>query len=49
MYEARQYDYPDVYKEAIKQPYLEGGASSIVNGNSVKNFALAKRFFYWKD
>ena len=43
MYEARQYDYPDVYKEAIKQPYLEGGASSIVNGNSVKNFAFSEK------
>ena len=40
MYEARQYDYPDVYKEAIKQPYLEGGASSVVSGDNVKNFAF---------
>ena len=43
MYEARQYDYPDVYKEAIKQPYLEGGASSVVNGKSVKNFAFSEK------
>ena len=40
MYEARQYDYPDVYKEAIKQPYLESGASSVVSGDNVKNFAF---------
>lgn len=40
MYEARQYDYPDVYKEAIKQPYLEKGASSVVSGDNVKNFAF---------
>ncbi len=45
MYEARQYDYPDVYKEAIKQPYLEGGASSVVNGKSVKNFACSPNRF----
>ena len=43
MYEARQYDYPDVYKEAIKQPYLEGGASSVVNGKSVRNFAFGEK------
>ena len=43
MYEARQYDYPDVYKEAIKQPYLESGASSVVNGKSVKNFAFSEK------
>ncbi len=43
MYEARQYDYPDVYKDAIKQPYLEKGASSIVNGKSVKNFAFSEK------
>lgn len=42
MYEARQYDYPEAYKEAIKRPYLEGGASSVVNGNSVKNFAFGE-------
>ena len=40
MYEARQYDYPKAYKDAVKQPYLEGGASSVVNGDSVKNFAF---------
>lgn len=40
MYEARQYDYPKAYKEAIKQPYLEGGASSVVSGDNVKNFAF---------
>ncbi|WP_158085976.1 hypothetical protein [Streptococcus oralis] len=43
MYEARQYDYPDVYKDAIKQPYLEKGASSVVNGKSVKNFAFSEK------
>ena len=43
MYEARQYDYPETYKEAIKQPYLEGGASSVVNGKSVKNFAFGEK------
>ena len=43
MYEARQYDYPEAYKEAIKQPYLEGGASSVVNGKSVKNFAFGEK------
>ena len=42
MYEARQYDYPDVYKEAIKQPYLEGGASSVVNGKSIKDFVFGE-------
>ena len=41
MYEARQYDYPDVYKEAIKQPYLEGGASSVVDGANMKKFAFS--------
>jgi len=40
MYKARQYDYPDVYKEAIKQPYLESGASSVVNGDSIENFVF---------
>ena len=40
MYVDRQYDYPDVYKEAIKQPYLESGASSVVSGDNVKNFAF---------
>ena len=40
MYEVRQYDYPDVYKEAIKQPYLEKGASSVVNGDSIENFVF---------
>ena len=43
MYEARQYDYPEIYKEAIKQPYLESGASSVVNGKSVKNFAFGEK------
>ncbi|WP_304948338.1 hypothetical protein [Streptococcus sinensis] len=43
MYEARQYDYPDVYKEAIKQPYLEGGASSVVNGNSIEDFVFGEK------
>ena len=42
MYEARQYDYPDVYKEAIKQPYLEGGASSVVNGQSIEDFVFGE-------
>ena len=41
MYEARQYDYPDVYKEAIKQPYLESGASSVVDGANMKRFAFS--------
>ena len=41
MYEARQYDYPDVYKEAIKQPYLESGASSVVDGANMKKFAFS--------
>ena len=40
MYEARQYDYPEAYKEAIKQPYLEGGASSVVNGQSIEDFVF---------
>ena len=40
MYEARQYDYPKAYKDAIKQPYLESGASSVVSGDNVKNFAF---------
>ena len=40
MYEARQYDYPDVYKEAIKKSYLESGASSVVNGDSIENFVF---------
>ena len=43
MYEARQYDYPDVYKDTIKQPYLEKGASSVVNGNSIEDFVFGKR------
>lgn len=42
MYEARQYNYPEAYKEAIKQPYLEGGASSVVNGISIKNYAFGE-------
>ena len=42
MYETRQYDYPDVYKEAIKQPYLQSGASSIVNGYSVENYVFGE-------
>ena len=41
MYEARQYDYPEVYKEAIKQPYLESGASSVVDGANMKRFAFS--------
>ena len=41
MYEARQYDYPDVYKDAIKQPYLKGGASSVVDGANMKRFAFS--------
>ncbi len=41
MYEVRQYDYPDVYKEAIKQPYLESGASSVVDGANMKRFAFS--------
>ena len=41
MYEARQYDYPEAYKEAIKQPYLEGGASSVVDGANMKRFAFS--------
>ena len=43
MYEARQYDYPKAYKDAVKQPYLEGGASSVVNGNSIEDFVFGKR------
>ena len=43
MYEARQYDYPDVYKAAIKQPYLEGGASSVVNGQSIEDFVFGEK------
>ena len=43
MYETRQYDYPKAYKDAIKQPYLESGASSVVNGKSVKKLLLAKK------
>ena len=42
MYETRQYDYPEAYKEAIKKPYLEGGASSVVNGKSIKNFVFGE-------
>ena len=40
MYQTRQYDYPKAYKDAIKQPYLKGGASSVVSGDNVKNFAF---------
>ena len=40
MYETRQYDYPKAYKDAVKQPYLESGASSVVSGDNVKNFAF---------
>ena len=43
MYEARQYDYPEAYKEAIKQPYLEGGASSVVNGQSIEDFVFGEK------
>ena len=43
MYETRQYDYPKAYKDAVKQPYLEGGASSVVNGNSIEDFVFGKR------
>ena len=43
MYEARQYDYPEVYKEAIKQHYLEGGASSVVNGQSIEDFVFGEK------
>ena len=43
MYETRQYDYPRAYKDAIKQPYLESGASSVVNGKSVKKFAFSEK------
>ncbi len=42
-YAARQYDYPDVYKEAIKQPYLESGASSVVNGQSIEDFVFGEK------
>ena len=42
MYETRQYDYPEAYKEAIKKLYLEGGASSVVNGKSIKNFVFGE-------
>ena len=42
MYEARQYDDPDVYKDAIKQPYLESGASSVVNGKSIKDYVFGE-------
>lgn len=41
MYADRQYDYPEVYKEAIKQPYLESGASSVVDGANMKRFAFS--------
>ena len=41
MYADRQYDYPVVYKEAIKQPYLESGASSVVDGANMKRFAFS--------
>ena len=43
MYETRQYDYPKAYKDAIKQPYLEGGASSVVNGNSIEDFVFGEK------
>ena len=43
MYETRQYDYPKAYKDAVKQPYLESGASSVVNGKSVKKFAFSEK------
>lgn len=43
MYAARQYDYPDVYKDAIKQPYLESGASSVVNGQSIEDFVFGEK------
>lgn len=43
MYETRQYDYPRAYKDAIKQHYLESGASSVVNGKSVKKFAFSEK------
>ena len=43
MYEVRQYDYPETYKEAIKQPYLEGGASSVVNGQSIEDFVFGEK------
>ena len=42
MYEARRYDYPEAYKEAIKQPYLEGGASSVVNGQSIEDYVFGE-------
>ncbi len=42
MYETRQYDYPKAYKDAIKQPYLEGGASSVVNGKSIKDYVFGE-------
>ncbi|MBP2621638.1 hypothetical protein ACVRXQ_11175 [Streptococcus panodentis] len=43
MYEARQYDYPNTYKEIIKQPYLRSGASSVVNGWSIENFVFGSK------
>ena len=42
-YVARQYDYPDLYKEAIKQSYLESGASSVVNGQSIEDFVFGEK------
>ena len=39
-YVTRQYDYSEAYKKVIKQPYLESGASSVVSGDNVKNFAF---------
>ncbi|MEZ7758874.1 T7SS effector LXG polymorphic toxin [Granulicatella adiacens] len=42
-YVARQYDYPVLYKEAIKQSYLESGASSVVNGQSIEDFVFGEK------
>ena len=39
-YVTRQYDYSEAYKKVIKQLYLESGASSVVSGDNVKNFAF---------
>ena len=36
MYTMREYAYPEIYEEIIKQPYLKSGASSVVGGNSVE-------------
>ena len=42
-YVTRQYDYTEAYKETIKQPYLESGASSVVNGQSIEDFVFGEK------